>query len=351
MEFGIFHEFERAPGKSEAQAFDEGFELVDCAERWGLDAVWLAELHMTARGVVSSPTAIASAIAARTRHLKIGTAVQVLPLCHPLRIAEETATIDHVSHGRLIFGVGRSGFARTYAAYGVPYAESRERFREVLEVIELAWTQPTFSFSGTYYQFKDVGLVPRPYQQPHPPIRVAATSPDTFPAIGKLGYAIFAASRLGTLSELRPNISEYRRAYTDNGHSGEGQVFLRVPVYVAATEDAARTQPAESIIKFYRQLGEQLEASAAEPGARPEENRLTRGKRLQAISFDEVIRDKAIVGTPAQVAARLRALRDELGLSGILAEMNCGGQIPRERVLESLRLMCEDVMPEFHTAA
>jgi alkanesulfonate monooxygenase SsuD/methylene tetrahydromethanopterin reductase-like flavin-dependent oxidoreductase (luciferase family) len=347
VEFGIFHEFERPPGQSEANAFDLGFELVDAAEQWGLDAIWLAELHMTARGVVSSPMALASAIAARTKHLRIGTAVQVLPLCHPLRLAEETATIDHISHGRLIFGVGRSGFARTYAAYGVPYAESRERFREVLDVVKLAWTQPTFSYDGTYYHFKDVSLVPRPFQQPHPPVRVAATSPDTFPAIGSLGYAIFAASRLGTLGEIEPNIREYRQAYAAAGHPGQGEVFLRVPVYVAQTEDEARQAPAESIMGFYRQLGQQLEASANEPGARPEERRAERGRRLQAITFDEVVRDKTVVGTPEQVTERLQALRDELGLDGILAELNCGGQIPRESVLRSLRLLCEQVMPHF----
>jgi alkanesulfonate monooxygenase SsuD/methylene tetrahydromethanopterin reductase-like flavin-dependent oxidoreductase (luciferase family) len=347
VEFGIFHEFERPAGASEAKAFDDGFALVDAAEQWGLDAIWLAELHLNTRGVVASPMAIASAIAARTKHLRIGTAVQVLPLCHPLRLAEETATIDHISHGRLIFGVGRSGFARTYAAYGVPYAESRERFREVLDVVKLAWTQPTFSYSGTYYHFKDVSLVPKPYQQPHPPVRIAATSPDTFPSIGSLGYPIFAASRLGTLSELEPSIREYRAAYAAAGHPGRGEVFLRVPVFVAPTEAAARSQPEQSIMGFYRQLGAQLEASANEPGARPEERRAERGRRLQAIAFDEVVRDKTIVGTPEQVTERLQGLRDELGLDGILAEMNCGGQIPRELVLQSLRLLCEQVMPHF----
>jgi alkanesulfonate monooxygenase SsuD/methylene tetrahydromethanopterin reductase-like flavin-dependent oxidoreductase (luciferase family) len=347
VEFGIFHEFEKPPGTTEAQAFDDGFALVDAAEQWGLDAVWLAELHMTARGVVAAPLAIASAIAARTRHIKIGTAVQVLPLCHPLRLAEETATIDHISHGRLIFGVGRSGFARTYAAYGVPYAESRERFREVLEVVQLAWTQPTFSYQGTYFQCHDVGVVPRPYQQPHPPIRIAANSADTFPAAAALGHAIFVASRLGTLAELGPNITEYRRAYAAAGHPGRGEVFLRVPVYVAPTEAAARSQPERSIIGFYRQLGAQLEASANEPGARPEERRAERGRRLQAITFDEVIRDKTVVGTPEQVTDRLQALEDTLGLDGILAELNCGGEIPRELMLQSLRLLCEQVMPRF----
>src|SRR6202035_4190789 len=111
FEFGVFHEFQRRPGQSEAKAFTTAFDQVDAAERWGLDAIWLAEIHMAPeRSVCSVPLTIASAIAARTNNIKIGLGVQVLPLCQPLRLAEDAATVDHISHGRLIFGVGRSGF-------------------------------------------------------------------------------------------------------------------------------------------------------------------------------------------------------------------------------------------------
>jgi alkanesulfonate monooxygenase SsuD/methylene tetrahydromethanopterin reductase-like flavin-dependent oxidoreductase (luciferase family) len=348
VEFGIFHEFERPPGVAEAEAFDAAFDLVDAAERWGLDAIWLAELHFSpARSVLSAPLALAAAIAARTRRIKIGTAVQVIPLCHPLQLAEEAATIDHISHGRLIFGVGRSGFARTYAHYGVPYAESRERFAETLEIVKRAWTQESFSFEGEHFQFHDVCVVPKPYQSPHPPIRVAATSVDTFPTIGAEGYDIFAAVRLGTLSELAPNISAYRAAFTAAGHAGRGRVFLRVPIYLADTLERAREEPRASIMQFYRQLGEQLEASAKEAGARAIEQRDVRGRRLQAITYDEVLRDKVIVGTPETVVERLGAVADELGLDGILAELNCGGQVPRQGVLRALQLLCQEVMPAY----
>ena len=149
MEFGMFHEFQRVPGQTEEDAFTESFEQVDAAERYGLDVMWLAELHTAPeRSVLASPLMIATAIAARTKRMKIGTAVQVLPLCHPLQLAEEAATVDQISHGRLIFGVGRSGFPRVYQAYGVSYAESRERFVEVLEILKRAWTQDRFSFDG-----------------------------------------------------------------------------------------------------------------------------------------------------------------------------------------------------------
>src|SRR5262245_18031784 len=167
MEFGMFHEFPSMPGKSETQMFDEGMAQVDAAERWGLDAMWLAEIHFAPeRTYLSSPLAIASAIAGRTERIKIGIAVQVLPLCHPLRLAEEAATVDQISRGRLIFGVGRSGVAQTYDAYGVPYGESRERFLEILDIVERAWTEPSFSYDGAYHSFKDIALVPKPYQKP-----------------------------------------------------------------------------------------------------------------------------------------------------------------------------------------
>jgi alkanesulfonate monooxygenase SsuD/methylene tetrahydromethanopterin reductase-like flavin-dependent oxidoreductase (luciferase family) len=105
MEFGMFHEFQRSKDQSETEAFDLSFEQVDAAEEWGLDVMWLAELHVApTRSVLSAPLNVATAIAIRTRRMKIGTAVQVLPLCHPLRIAEEAATVDQISHGRSIFG-------------------------------------------------------------------------------------------------------------------------------------------------------------------------------------------------------------------------------------------------------
>src|SRR6266566_2380436 len=159
MEFGMFHEFPSMPGRGETELFDEAMAQVDAAERWGLDVMWLAEIHFAPeRTYLSSPLAIASAIAARTRRMKIGIAVQVLPLCHPLRLAEEAATVDQISRGRLIFGVGRSGLPRTYEDYGVSYDESRERFAEILQIVERAWSRPRFSYEGKFHRFKDVAV-------------------------------------------------------------------------------------------------------------------------------------------------------------------------------------------------
>jgi len=348
MEFGLFHEFQKSPDASEAEAFAQSFELVDAAERWGLHAMWLAELHFApGRSVLASPLILAAAIAQRTRRMKIGTAVQVLPLCHPLRLAEEAATVDQISDGRLIFGVGRSGFPQTYQAYGVPYAESRERFAETLEIVKLAWTQERFSYHGKFFAYDKVALVPKPRQKPYPPIRIAATSPDTYAAIGTLGHPIFVAARIGTLSELAPLVRSYREAYRDAGHPGVGEIYLRVPVYVAETEQRARDEPEESVMHLFRSVGGQLAHSANLSGARAIEERAERGQQLQTVSYEDALRDKMIVGTPERVVDRLHALREELGLDGILAEMNPGSRIPHDQVMNALRLLCQEVMPRF----
>jgi alkanesulfonate monooxygenase SsuD/methylene tetrahydromethanopterin reductase-like flavin-dependent oxidoreductase (luciferase family) len=347
FEFGVFLEFPRYPAPSDAEAFAQSFAQAEAAERLGFDAVWLAELHFAPeRSIASAPLLLASAIAARTRRMKIGIGVQVLPLCHPLRLAEEVATLDHISEGRLIFGVGRSGIPRSYEAYGIPYAESRERFAEVLEILQRSWGDERFSFTGNFYKFNDIAVVPRPLPNLRSRLRVAATSADTYAAIGAMGLPIFVAVRLGTIEELGPLIETYRAAFRAAGHAGQGEVYLRVPIYVGDTA-AACADPEESILPFYRTLGAQLERTAAQAGMRPSEQRAERGQALQTISYSDVLRDKVIVGTPDVVVQRLAELTRTLGLNGVLAELNCGGRLSTDKVMRSLQLMGEHVVPHF----
>jgi alkanesulfonate monooxygenase SsuD/methylene tetrahydromethanopterin reductase-like flavin-dependent oxidoreductase (luciferase family) len=348
MEFGMFHEFPSLPGRTESEAFDEAMEQVDAAERLGLDVIWLAELHFEPRrSVLSAPLSIASAIAARTRRMKIGIAVQVLPLCHPLRLAEEAATVDQLSHGRLIFGVGRSGVAQTYEAYGVSYAESRDRFREILDIIEQAWTKPSFSYEGEYHSFKDVAVVPRPYQKPLPPIRIAASTPDTFPAIGRRGTAIFASVRHTTWPELAKQIRTYHEAWAEAGHPGRGQVFVSAPTYLAETEERARSEPKESIMHFYHEQANLLEGAAKLVDPETAARRMRRVDQLRSLRYEDGLHNHALVGTPVAVTEKLSALKQEIGLSGILAELNCGGLIPHQQVLTAMQLLCEEVKASF----
>jgi alkanesulfonate monooxygenase SsuD/methylene tetrahydromethanopterin reductase-like flavin-dependent oxidoreductase (luciferase family) len=308
MEFGIFHEFWSTWAGSQEEAFADSFAEIAAAEAWGLDAVWLAEIHMNpTRALVTAPLIVASAVAARTSHIKIGTAVQILPLGHPLRLAEETATIDQISGGRLIFGVGRSAFPRAYNAYGISYEESQDRFAESLESIKQAWTEPTFSHHGRYHSFENFTLVPRPVQKPHPPIRIAASQPDTYEAIGRLGYPLFSAVRASPLTELAGLTRAYRAAWQAAGHKGEPEAgMMRFATYRAD---------------------------------------LVRGP----LTYAEVQREKGIVGTPDSVAARLMQLRDEAQFAGISAEINPGSMLSHAQVMNSLRLWCQDVMPRFRS--
>jgi alkanesulfonate monooxygenase SsuD/methylene tetrahydromethanopterin reductase-like flavin-dependent oxidoreductase (luciferase family) len=348
MEFGMFNEFPSLPGRSDSEAFDEAMEQVDAAERLGLDVMWLAELHFEPRrSLLSAPLSIASAIAARTRRIKIGIAVQVLPLCHPLRLAEEAATVDQLSHGRLIFGVGRSGVAQTYEAYGVPYAESRERFLEILDIVAKVWTEPSCSYRGKYHSFEGVAVVPKPYQKPHPPIRIAASTPDTFPAIGRRGAPIFASVRHTSWAALAEQIASYHRAWRKAGHPGRGEVFVSAPTYIAETAEAARNEPRASIMHFYQEQANLLEGAARLVDPETAARRMRRVRQLRQIDYDEAIATNALVGTPDMIAERLRMLQAEIGLCGILAELNCGGLIPHERVLNAMRLLCEAVKPRF----
>src|SRR5205823_89388 len=101
---------------------------------------------------------------------------------------EEVATLDQLSDGRLDFGIGRSGFQTAYAGYGIPYEDSRGRFQECLDILLAAWSEDMFSYEGKYYSFSNVCVVPKPRQKPHPPLRIAATTSETFPLMGQAGY-------------------------------------------------------------------------------------------------------------------------------------------------------------------
>ncbi|MBV9554825.1 MAG: LLM class flavin-dependent oxidoreductase [Alphaproteobacteria bacterium] len=345
MEFGMFHEFPSVPGRSETEMFDESMAQIDAAERWGLDVMWLAEIHFAPeRTHLSAPLAIASAVAGRTERMKIGIAVQVLPLCHPLRLAEEAATVDQISKGRLIFGVGRSGVVSTYDAYQVPYDESRERFAETLDIVKEAWSKPRFSYEGKYHRFTDVACTPHPYNGKLPPIRIAASTPDTFPAIGAAGYPVFASTRHSTWSEVVGQVASYQQGWRQAGRSGRGDVYVAGPIYVAETDARARDDARHSVEHFYRLQYELIAESARRSGR---QNFIDRAEHLRTLTYDDVLRDNVIVGSPETVAARLKELQARIGFDGILAELNCGGLIPHDRVMNALRLLCQDVKPHF----
>ena len=348
MDFGIFMEFGSRQGVGATEAFRESFDLVDIAEATGLDTAWLAEVHFNpARSVLSAPLVVAGAIATRTKRLRIGMAVHVLPLHHPLRIAEEVATVDQISEGRFDFGIGRSGFNRAYDVYGIPFSESQERFRESLDIILEAWKGEPFSFHGRYHQFEKVTVSPQPYQLPHPPIRLAVRTEETFPVAGQMAYPIFVGLGTVDISELQAHLKTYREAWREARHPGDGDVFLRIPVYAGVTEVGAFEEPRESISTYFNRMGSFFGKSAGPAGTEASELQRQRAQRTAGLSYQQLLETKVAVGTAGQLVERFTQLKEELGLSGIVAELNAGGLIPPEAVQQSLKILTRKVMPAF----
>lgn len=346
MDFGLFIEFPCRDGMTEQEAFVECFALADAAEAQGVDSVWLAEYHFSPISVLSSPITIASAIAARTRRIRLGLAVVLLPLAQPIRIAEDIATLDHISQGRVELGVGRGTFPDTHDGFNSPYAESRERFDEYLEIILKAWTTERFSFTGKHYHCENLYVRPKPLQTPHPPIRVGITSEVTFPLIGRLGYPIIInPSRVFALSELGPYIQQYRQAWKAAGHPGTPQVGLRVPLYVAETTERAYAEPRDSAMMAIEGLGNRVASSASRLGTTGDWE--AQAEHIRLMKYEDWLRDKVVYGVPEAVVDRLHQLIEELDLTQILYEINFGRHIPYELQLKNLRMINEHVIPEF----
>ena len=355
MDIGLMLDCDYRADQTQRQAFDAVLTTADLAEALGFDGIWLAERHFSPPGgsaliasIGSAPLLLATAIATRTSRLRIGTAVLLLPLGHPVRLAEEVATLDHLSQGRLDLGIGRSSFPRAYAGYNIPYEESRERFREYLEIMRLAWTRPRFSYTGRFYTCRDLEVLPTPYQQPHPPLHHAAATRETFVAAGTMGLPLLVALIGTPMSALATVIATYQTAWQAAGHPGQGEVRLRLPIYVAETLRQAQADPQASVMPYYERLRQgYLRSSQGFESA----ERATRAVQLRTLTYEEILQERVVFGTPTQVVARLRTLQRAVGLSGIIIEPNIGGDISPALVAHSLDLFVQEVAPQLREEA
>jgi alkanesulfonate monooxygenase SsuD/methylene tetrahydromethanopterin reductase-like flavin-dependent oxidoreductase (luciferase family) len=163
--------------------------------------------------------------------------------------------------------------------------------------------------------------------------------------VGRMGYSLVTGLRGFDVPEAIGHLNAYRAVMRESGHPGDGNVYLRIPVYVAATAAQARSEPEESTMRAYRRLAENMASSVGATGTTVSEERAERAERLSNVTYDDLLRDRVAYGTPDQVVDRLRELRDALGLSGVIMESNVGGRIPLERVLTSIRLYAQEVAP------
>ncbi len=347
MRFGLFFQAPEASGRSHGERYSEMLDLMVLADALGFDVAWLAEIHFGgAFSLLSSPLMIAPVAAQRTRRIRIGTAVTLLPLHHPLSCAEQAATADLLSGGRLEFGVGRGSIPTQFHGFGLPVAESRARFDEALEIIRLAWTRERFSYRGTFYQVENLAVVPKPVQRPHPPLRVAVHTPESFAHIGDRGLPIYSGTTTTPLPQLRECMALYRAHLEAGGHPWQSdQMALMLPVHVGATGVAARDAMRPGVHQYYKNLKSifsQLPESYGDhlPRLRAiEEN-------VANLPYDRFCRDQSVFGDAAEVLDRLAAARDEFGLSQIICWFDQGSMLPRGEVEDTMRRFAEQVMPK-----
>jgi alkanesulfonate monooxygenase SsuD/methylene tetrahydromethanopterin reductase-like flavin-dependent oxidoreductase (luciferase family) len=166
--------------------------------------------------------------------------------------------------------------------------------------------------------------------------------------VGRMGFSLVTGLRGFDVPEAAQHLHAYRTALREAGHPGDGNVYLRIPVFVATTASQARAEPEESTMRSYRRLAENFASSVGGSGTTVSEERAERAERLANLTYDDVLRDRVAYGTPDMVVDRLSQLRDELGLSGVIVEPNVGGRIPLERVLSSIRFYAQEVAPRLH---
>jgi alkanesulfonate monooxygenase SsuD/methylene tetrahydromethanopterin reductase-like flavin-dependent oxidoreductase (luciferase family) len=347
VKFGLFFQAPEAPGRTHGERYAEMFELIELAEALGFDVAWLAELHFGgAFSLLSSPLMAVPVIAQRTRRIRIGTAVTLLPLHHPLSCAEQAATADLLSGGRLEFGVGRGSIPTQFHGFGVPVAENRARFDEALEIIRLAWTRDRFSYRGAFYEVENVEVVPRPLQRPHPPLRVAVHTPESFAHIGDRGLPIYSGTTTTPLPQLRECMQLYRARLQAAGHPWQDdQMALMLPVHVGPTAGAAREAMQVGVHQYYVNLQTIL--------AQLPESYRDHLPRLRAIEenvanlpYDRFCREQGVFGDAAEVLDRLAAAREEFGLSQVICWFDQGSRLPRAEVERTMREFAERVMPK-----
>jgi natural product biosynthesis luciferase-like monooxygenase protein len=349
MKFGLHYQLPCTSTQSPVQRYRDTIEQAVHAEALGFESVWPVEQHFNASlSIMPSPLLMLAAIAERTRTLRLGIAIILLPLSHPLRIAEEIATLDVISNGRVEFGIGRGGVPKHFKGFGIPIAENRERFVEEIEIIRQAWTTDRFSFHGRFFDFDHISVVPKPVQQPHPPIRVAANSEETFDHMGRLGIPIFAASQVNTFHRIKRFLSTYHAARETAGHpvSNPNDVAILMPLYVGESAAQVRREMEPSIKYFLSTAASLFGSGAPLPGVSRSSgsgsdaaDRLKQTlDRLASMTYEQVCERIAIFDTPEACIERFQSLREDFNMGRVICWFNPGGQVPHNQVMRSMEL-------------
>jgi alkanesulfonate monooxygenase SsuD/methylene tetrahydromethanopterin reductase-like flavin-dependent oxidoreductase (luciferase family) len=352
MRFGTFFFFQAAPGHRHADIIHRELEQVEWTEELGFDEVWFTEHHFIDYGLSVDPSSLAAAAASRTRRVRIGLAAAILPFHHPLRLAEQMALVDIISDGRLDVGVGRGNRPAEFAGYRVPQVESRERFDETVEILRLAWTRERFSFHGRFFDVDDVRVIPKPVQQPHPPLYQVCVSKDGIENTALRGWPMLNSVLTGPVDQLVTNRDTYVATLQKAGRTAEeiaallGRWGVSRQIYVAETDARALAEARDAEMWYqesFRRFVVPERIEDAHPSLQPGFRAMA--EKLAKVTWEDLVRETLAFGSPDTVARHIEHMR-RLGVGQVLCWMNFGG-LPQDRIRRSMELFAREVMPRF----
>jgi alkanesulfonate monooxygenase SsuD/methylene tetrahydromethanopterin reductase-like flavin-dependent oxidoreductase (luciferase family) len=359
MEFALFYEIPVArpwDAGSEHRAYRHTIEQAVLGEQAGFESFWTVEHHfLDEYSHCSSPEYLYGAVAARTERMRIGHGVRLLPrpFNHPVRAAEGGAVLDLVSDGRAEFGTGRASTRAELEGFGVDPNETRPMWEEALRMIVGAWTEDVFEWDGRFWTVPPRRVHPKPLQQPHPPLWVASSSPESHVIAGELGLGLLSFTIGVPPEELAERIALFRDAQTRAepiGKVANRRAATFTMVHCADTTERAFAEAAESFEWYVRtalwHIGTVAEWQAGKPLGTYDYAQVLNDLDLSAITFDYMESSGAcIVGDPArclEVAKRYEAADCDL----LLCLLN-PYKIPHPSVMRSIELLGEHVLPAF----
>ena len=332
MKFGIFVFGDNHPdiGRSNQKYYEEVLTMAEWAEELGFNSFWLGEHHFYWYGTCVSPPMIIAALAQRTKKIRLGPAISVLPFHHPLIVAEEYALADNLCGGRLNFAIG-SGFSPLeYKTFGMSMEEARERYWEGFDVILKAWRQEEFSHKGKFYQIENFALWMKPLQKPMPPTWVAASSDETLIRTGELGFGMMGIpfARSNNILEVKEKNDLFKESYFRAGHKEDPDIIVALHVCLQQSEEGA----VKLARPHFARVAEYLKTSRR-PGAKVPDFDIIKSEKL------------ALFTTPENAVAILKDY-EKIGVTHIICMVNFGG-LPMTDVRRTLELMSKEVFPKF----
>jgi alkanesulfonate monooxygenase SsuD/methylene tetrahydromethanopterin reductase-like flavin-dependent oxidoreductase (luciferase family) len=333
MDIGVFQLLPRGRAATDREVVEQALWEVDFAEQHGFESVWITEHHFSGFGSIGVPSVYAAGLAQRTRRIRIGYAVAVVPLHHPLRLAEEISWVDHLSEGRVAVGVGPGFSPFEFGAFGVPVDERHARFLEGFDVVRRALAEPEIIYEG-----KRLAVRPRPYTRPHPPFYWASTADESLRKAGEEGLPLLFGQE--PVAQLAERLNRYRAIRAAAGVKADaiareiGEMYVLRQFCVAET-DAEAMREVQEPLRWQRETGtrvhEQGEALETVPT-------LADGPPI------EVSTDSACYGSVATVKGKLDELR-ALGLRKVIGWFHFGN-MPYASVRRSMQIVASEVIPQ-----